>query len=214
MRKPWTDDERDTLRLRYPIERTEDIARDLGRSYQSVSSQAGLMGLRKTPEFMSAIAQVMSARAMAAGAKSQFKKGHVPWSAGKKGWKAGGRSAETRFKPGQPSRNWKPIGTEVKTEDGYWKRKVADDKTPGMGRRNWKFVHVLVWEEAHGPVPAGHCVWFKDGNRENTSLDNLELISRAEVARRNSIHRYGPEVESAIRLVGSVRRQITKREQA
>lgn len=212
MRKVWTDAEREILRARFPAERTADIARDLGRSYQSVATQAALMGLRKTPDYLRDVAQVVSAKAIAAGAKSQFKPGHRTWNTGMKGWTAGGRSGETRFKPGSKPQTWVPVGTEVRTTDGYWKRKVRDDAE--HSRHNWKMVHVLVWEEANGPVPAGHIVVFKDKNKDNLALDNLELITRAENARRNTIHRFGPEVESAIRLVASVRRQIAKREQA
>lgn len=212
MRKAWTDAERETLRARFPNERTADIAHDLGRSYQAVAAQAFLMGLRKAPEYLRDVAQVVSAKAIAAGAKSQFKPGHRAWNTDMKGWTAGGRSAETRFKPGSKPHTWQPVGTEVRTPDGYWKRKVRDDAE--HSRHNWKLVHVLVWEEANGPVPAGHILVFKDKNKDNLALDNLELITRAENARRNTIHRYGPEVVSSIRLVASVRRQIAKREQS
>lgn len=214
MRKAWTDAEREVIRQRFVDEPTKAIAADLGRSYQAVACQAALMGLKKSPEYLRKVGEESSKVAIAAGAKTQFKPGHRTWNTGKKGWTAGGRSGETRFKPGSKPQTWVPIGTEVTDRDGYTKRKVADDAAPGMSRLNWKFVHVLVWEEANGPVPPGHIVVFKDRNKSNLALDNLECISRAENARRNTIHRYGPEVVSTIRLVASVRRRIAKREQA
>ena len=70
----------------------------------------------------------------------------------------------------------------------------------------------VVWEEAHGPIPAGHNVQFRNGNSQDIRLENLFLISRAEQLRdRNSIHaRYPEELKQLIRLKGSIKRQITE----
>ena len=103
----------------------------------------------------------------------RFKKGHVPFNKGRKGWQAGGRSAETRFQKGHRPKTWVPIGTEVVDPDGYRKRKVRDDAPLGFARRNWKFLHVLLWEEAYGPVPRGYAVIFINGTRADVRLDNL-----------------------------------------
>jgi hypothetical protein len=42
---------------------------------------------------------------------------------------------------------------------------------------------VIEWERLNGELPPGHALYFKDGNRLNTAVDNLELISRAELMR-------------------------------
>jgi|PlaIllAssembly_1097288.scaffolds.fasta_scaffold00028_11 hypothetical protein len=44
------------------------------------------------------------------------------------------------------------------------------------GRAFYK--HRLVWELENGPIPIGHVVHHKDGNRRNNDLSNLELLSR------------------------------------
>jgi len=49
-------------------------------------------------------------------------------------------------------------------------------KEPGA----WRYVHRLVWEEHNGPVPKGYIVTFLDGNKENTDISNLALISQRE----------------------------------
>nr|WP_288356107.1 HNH endonuclease signature motif containing protein [uncultured Pseudomonas sp.] len=85
------------------------------------------------------------------------------------------------------------------SKEGYLQRKVTDT---GYPPRDWKGVHILLWEEAHGPVPSGHCLAFRDGNKRNITLENLELITRAERMRRNTIHRYPPELKGAIRTLG------------
>lgn len=77
-----------------------------------------------------------------------------------------------------------------------------------LSPRDWKSIHILLWEEHVGPIPTGHCVCFKDNNKQNVVIDNLELITRAERMRRNSIHRYPPELKSAIRVISKLKRTI------
>lgn len=45
----------------------------------------------------------------------------------------------------------------------------------------WRMKHILIWEKEHGPVPKTHSVLFLDQNKGNFSLDNLKLVSKAEV---------------------------------
>lgn len=140
----------------------------------------------------------------------RFKAGHTPWNKGMKGLDIGGHA--TRFKKGNRSGSaahfYQPIGAERIRKDGYLQRKVNDDLPL---QRRWRLVHLLVWEAANGPVPPNHAVAFKDGNKQNISIDNLELISRAELMRRNSCHQYGQEVAKLVQLRGAVTRQINKR---
>jgi hypothetical protein len=49
---------------------------------------------------------------------------------------------------------------------------------------------------------------FCDGNKRNFALDNLELLSRSALMRRNSIHNYGPELARLSQLRGAVTQQI------
>lgn len=88
---------------------------------------------------------------------------------------------------------------------GYVEVKVAEPN-------KWRLKHRFVWEEAHGPIPPGHNIQFRDGNRQNLSLGNLYMISRAEqCAKENSFHaRYPEELKAVIRLKGSIKRQITE----
>jgi len=69
-----------------------------------------------------------------------------------------------------------------------------------------------VWEEAGGEVPPGHVLVFRNGNKRDIRPENLELITRAENARRNSIHRYPPELRAAMRTAGKLRRKIQEAE--
>jgi hypothetical protein len=66
-----------------------------------------------------------------------------------------------------------------------------------------------VWEQHKGPVPAKHIVVFKDRNRANCAIENLELISMAENAHRNRMWGRMPrELAEAIQLNGVLKRRI------
>lgn len=107
---------------------------------------------------------------------TQFKKGLTPWNKGTKGVMTGGK--KTQFKKGQKGWNYKPVGTERVNTDGYVDVKIAD-------HGKWRQKHLLIWEAANGPVPKGHCLIFADGNPLNVTMDNLLLITRAQLAVMN-----------------------------
>jgi len=110
------------------------------------------------------------------GKEFRFKKGQVSWNKGTKGLAIGGK--ETQFSKGNKPWNYKPVGTELVNTDGYVVIKIADPN-------KWKAKHIIIWEEANGPIPAGHVLIFLDGNQLNVVLDNLLLIPRRKLAVMN-----------------------------
>jgi hypothetical protein len=50
-------------------------------------------------------------------------------------------------------------------------------------RKRIVYLHHLVWERAHGPIPAGHKLAFRDGNHLNCALENLELLTNSDQVR-------------------------------
>lgn len=46
------------------------------------------------------------------------------------------------------------------------------------------YLHRMVWEEKNGPIPAKHVLLFKDGDRRNIDISNLELLPMAMMSRR------------------------------
>lgn len=45
-------------------------------------------------------------------------------------------------------------------------------------------LHRRVWVEHHGPIPAGHTICFKDGDRRNCAIGNLEMLTHDEQQQR------------------------------
>ena len=44
-------------------------------------------------------------------------------------------------------------------------------------------LHLVVWEEANGPIPKGYEIHHKDFDKMNWSLDNLEILSEKDHVR-------------------------------
>jgi len=114
-----------------------------------------------------------------------FEKGSRPWNAGTKGVM---RPNRTTFKKGNVPPNRKPVGTErVDSKDGYILVKINETNPYTGFPTRYKLKHIVIWERVHGPVPKGMAVIFKDGNKRNFDLDNLALVSRAELLHLNRI---------------------------
>lgn len=209
----WTDADDALLREHFAERTAAELAQMIGVSIKAVYTRSQRLGLRKSAEW---IAETSRQRITQPGHASQphrFKPGIVPWNKGIK-FTSGGRSHEYRFKPGHERTGravdlWHPVGTLRMNSDGYLERKTNDEK-PFYKR--WRAEHLLIWEAANGPLPKGFAVAFRDGNKLNTALDNLELVSRADMMRRNSSQRHGPEVFAIIQLRGALQRQINRRE--
>lgn len=172
--KHWTAWEDDYLRKEYPERSNADLAQWLHRSPRAVQLRALKLGVSKTPEFADKQKR-----------KGQFKKGHEPFNKGKelKYWMSQEKQVNSQrgqFKPCEVGRKssptYRPVGYEcVRRNHGtqYIYIKVAQGKKM-QPKHRW------VWEQAHGPIPKGYNVQFKDGNTLNCDIDNLYLISRSK----------------------------------
>lgn len=213
-RRVFTAQEEQLLRERFADTCTAELAAQMERPYTSVASKARQLGLRKSAAFL---ASAQSGRLDGIkGMHTRFKRGNKPWNTGKPG--SCGRhpnSAAHHFKGGSlngfAAAHYMPVGALRIGTDGTLQRKVTDLPVPPNER--WIPVHRLVWEAVHGPVPAGHIVVFKHGRR-TTELDEItedavELITRAENMRRNSIHtRLPAELARVAQLRGALKRAI------
>ena len=212
----WTPEREQSLRNLYPHYTAEIVGKVIGCPPSSVWSKAKRLGLEKSPEFLASqqSGRIQRGKQTPSIVANRFKPGQQPWNKGSH-YQAGGRSAETRFKPGRlPSeaRNYLPIGSLRISADGTLERKVND--THPTPARRWVAVHRLVWEAAHGPLQKGHMVFFKPGQRTaveaEITADKLECITRQDHMRRHSMHSRGPEVAKLVQLKGQITRQVNR----
>jgi hypothetical protein len=215
-RQYWTQAEETIVRDLYPDLPCADVAALLGRTTSGVYQAAKRMGLTKSEYFQTSdlSGRVQRGKQHPSMIAAQFKPGLTAWNKGLN-YQPGGRCAETQFKPRQPaeSANHRPIGSLRITRDGYLEQKMNDDPALVPSRR-WVAVHRLVWEAAHGLIPAGHIVTFKPGCKTtelaSITIDKLECITRAEHARRNHPRSYSPELARLVQLKGAITRQVNR----
>lgn len=192
------------IKMRYPHERTQDIADDLNLTYGQVTYRAYQLGLKKSEEFKKS---KNSGRYsfIENGKAFRFPKGHEPHNKGvKMPKKIYERVKPSMFKKGHRPHNWKPDGSIVKRKDKtgpeYLYYKIKDS--------HWILYHQKVWMDHNGPIDDGYIVCFKDGNTLNCNIDNLEMISRQENARRNSIHQYPKDIQELVKLKNKLNKKI------
>jgi hypothetical protein len=220
-REPWTEDELATVRERYPHEPTAQVAAAVGRSVSKVYQCAARLGITKSEEFIASQNEAKRGKSLPGMEKGWFPQGNVPVNKGKRmpGW-APGRMGSTQFKRGEMAgaarARWQPIGTIMPDGEGYLRIKLRE-RNPDAGEHGWnskvwKLYHHEVWESAHGPIPPKHIVVFKDRDRSNCTLDNLELISMKENAVRNHWkNTLPPDLAQVIMLNGAIKRKLRER---
>ena len=135
-------------------------------------------------------------------------RGHVPANKGKKmPNEIKEKIKHTFFKKGH-----KPHNAKI---DGYISKRL--DKRNGrtylyirISEGKWEEYHRYVWEKQNGKIPAGMNLIFKDGNTLNCNIDNLELLTNAELMKRNSIHNYPEELQVKIRKLAKLKKTLKK----
>ena len=214
-RRFWNAEDLKVLKRLYPHHSTAWVAGQLDRSESSLNGRATELNLKKDPTYKAQAWRQCGIQLQEAGRSHRFQKGHVSANKGMRrpGWSAG-RMKETQFRKGQRSgaaaAHYKPLGAE-RLIHGYRYVKVAE--VPNVPYTvNWKLVHVLNWERANGrPLPAGHILRFRDRNKLNVAVGNLELLTRRENILRNSLHNLPKELAEVMQLRGALVRQINKR---
>ncbi|RSC23518.1 HNH endonuclease signature motif containing protein [Acinetobacter sp. FDAARGOS_515] len=127
-----------------------------------------------------------------------FEKGLKPWNVGTKGLTTANK---TSFKKGQKTWNKKPIGYErICPKDGYILIKIAEPSV-------FDLKHRIVWEKANGAVPLDHVIAFKNQDRTDCRLENLILMSKAEMVRYSqSFHKLAtPQSNEACLLMAKIK---------
>jgi hypothetical protein len=185
-----------------------------GRSYAELTE---LFNRRFNLDFtVKRLKSALSRLGLKNGRAGRFLPGNIPHNKGKTGTCPAG-CEKGWFRPGHRPWTYKPVGTERVNGDGYIDVRIRNPT--GKRWKNWKAKHRIIWEKAHGKIPRGHVVIFADGNNRNFALENLLLVSRAElsvmnrrglISARGELTRTGKAVAD-IKLAIAARKRKTKK---
>lgn len=145
------------------------------------------------------------------GFTGKFNKGNIPFNKGIKGTEYLSKESlkgmkKTQFKLGQSPVNWRPVGSERITVDGYTEVKTLEPN-------KWRLKHQVVWEKYNGLIPKKHVVIFADGDKSNFNIKNLILISRSKllIMNKNKLIYNNAELTKMGIVIASIQEKISKR---
>jgi HNH endonuclease len=194
MRRKWTKEELEYVKLNYSDRYTKDIAAVINRSDKAVYQAAMNLNVKKSPEFIKIFLKREAEKLKVLGVTSRFKPGNVSHNKGQKMSKElYERVKVSMFKKGNEPHNMKYDGHErLDPKDGYVYIRIAKAK--------YVLKHRLVWEQHNGPIPKGNIIVFKDKDKYNITIDNLQMISKRENMLRNTVTKYPLELQQLIKL--------------
>jgi HNH endonuclease len=207
-RREWTAEERETVRVKFSDMTSAALAAEMGRTVSSVNQQAALMGIKKSEAHLSSDLSGRISKMREFGARHRFAKGQPAINKGKKQTdymtpEAIERTKKTRFQQGGDNGKQLPIGTITILNNKGGKVKCI---ILGNGKRAHLNRH--TWAQAHGEIPKDMIIVHKDGDAMNCDLANLEMISKAENMRRNSVLNLPPEIKEATYDIAKLTRKI------
>ena len=154
----WTDEEKEYLASIVKGNTYKEITRQMNDKFEYKFSEEQIKGM-------------MHRNKLTTGTGGYFKKGSTPWNKGLKGYMGANK---TSFKKGTIPPNQVPIGTESITKGGYIKVKVGEPN-------KWKLKQRYIYEQHYGEIPNNYNVIFADKNIRNFDINNLVLVSKAEM---------------------------------
>ena len=154
----WTDEEKEYLASIVKGSTYKEITKQMNDKFEYNFSEEQIKGM-------------MYRNKLTTGTGGYFKKGSTPWNKGLKGYMGANK---TSFKKGTIPPNQVPIGNESITKGGYIKVKVGEPN-------KWKLKQRYIYEQHYGEIPKDCNVIFADKNIRNFDINNLVLVSKAEM---------------------------------
>lgn len=196
----WKPHEIELLKQHYADSTIHELMQMLNKSDRKIYNQARNLGLKKSAEYEEK-RRIQDIENIRKNTTKRFQKGQTPWN---KGIKGSIPNNVTSFKKGNLPHNTRNEGETRLNKEGYLLVKIAHKK--------WVRKHYLIWEEVNGKVPKGYILRLKDNNRDNYDISNIELISRAENMRLNTMHRFPEELKQTIRLLKKLKKKINEKQ--
>lgn len=205
IKKFWTEDEKVLFKQLYPNMFAEDVAKLFNCRVRSVYNLASQMKVKKSIEWQRQELQRQAVRLKIAGKEGRFKPGQIPAN---KGQKMDSEQYEkckvTMFTTGHKPHNIKWNGYERVSKDGYTEVRVAE--------KIFKLKHRIIWEQTYGPIPDGMIIIFKDKNKQNFDIANLEMITKQESIARNRMTNYPPKLRNLIKLNNKLKKKLNEKQ--
>jgi hypothetical protein len=196
--KRFTSEEDQYLKDNYLIFSAREIERQLGRSTGSVRYRYRILGLIVPEEIIKQ--------------NRYFQKGYTPFNKGEKQEKWMSAEGIKICENTQLKKGCIPWHAKKEIEIVKWQRAGGKPYLVIYFKsKKWFYLHRYIWEQQNGEIPKGFKLAFKDGNTLNCNIENLEVISCAELMQHNSGKRFGPDLYRIIRLRGALNRKINKR---
>ncbi len=183
---------------RYPNELAQVLADEFKVPIWNIYKLAYKYGIKKSDQFLKSESSGRIQKGKSLSPKTQFKKG-CPGA-------TKGLRIEAIIKNKEKLRNWrdkclwkkghKPVNT-AKDGEIRWRKNVGYYFIR-ISENHWEFLHRHIWQEKKGEIPEGFNVVFKDGNRRNCKLSNLECISNADLVEKNRHTKYPLDLRKAI----------------
>ena len=177
------------------------MSRVLNRSKSSAMQRLRLLGLVVPKETIELFKK-----------QSQFKNGQISYNKGLKQSDYMSAEAIERVKKHQFKVGRTPVNTK---HDGMITIRADKNKKLyqfiRINQAEWIPLHRHIWVKENGPIKNGLKLIFKDGNTLNCQLDNLELVTPAELMRRNSLHNYPKQIIQMIKLTSKINKEISNR---
>lgn len=190
------------LKTNYPLYTQKELIAKFNRRFNTTLTEQQIKSFIKNHNIRS-------------GRTGRFSKGHVPLNKGIKGTHF---SRDTEFKKGHMPHNMKPIGyeridkrTDPHKENYIWVSVAEKNPYTGAPSR-MRPKHIVVWEGRNGKVPKGMAIIFKDGDTTNCGIENLEMVSRAELSRLNQLKYRAahPEIKPALLTMAKLKTKLFK----
>lgn len=152
------------------------------------------------------IAKMKRKLKLTSGLDTKFKKGQSAYNKGKKMSKEQyEKCKKTMFKKGNKTYNTRKLFEERIDVDGYTYIKVKEPN-------KWVLKHRWLYEKEKGEIPKGYNLIFADGNKQNLKLDNLLLVSDAElfIMNQKSLYKKDKELTKAGVTIAKLMDKVNK----